>query len=153
MLSFTIILTYILYIICKYGVPHSISQSYYLIKHKWIFSLVLISSVALILPGMLEMEYSYLAFPALCGVLFVAATPNFKDDELTDDVHTYSAIVSLIFSQLWVIFTNPLVLLWWIPFIIYLLLQRGSIKDILDNSNSKFYAELVMLLTIYFILL
>ena len=84
MLSLLLICSYILYIIIKYGVPHSLSQTYYLLKHKWIFSLVLVISVTTMLPKMLEMNYSYLAFPALCGVLFVAATPNFKDNNLVD---------------------------------------------------------------------
>lgn len=102
------------------------------------------------------MNYSYLAFPALCGVIFVAFTPNFRDDSLVDQVHTWSAITALIFSQLWVGLTYPLALLLWIPFLVYLATQYNkyrSIKDLLDKSNSKFYAELVMLLTVYSILL
>lgn len=153
--SFLIILIYLLYIVIKYGVPHSLSQTYYLIKHKWIFSLALISSTALILPGMLEMDYSYLAFPSLCGTMFVAFTPNFRDDSLVDQVHTWSAIAALIFSQLWVALTNPLILYAWIPFIIYVIIDIKDyrcIKDFLDNSNAKFYAEVIMLLTVYLIL-
>lgn len=154
-LSLLLICSYILYIIIKYGVPHSLSQTYYLLKHKWIFSLVLITSTAIILPEMLEMNYSYLAFPTLCGVLFVAVTPNFRDDNLVDQVHTWSAVVALIFSQLWVGLTNPIILNWWILFLIYLYIQYKkyrSFKKILDESNSKFYAELIMLLTVYSIL-
>lgn len=99
---------------------------------------------------MLEMDYSYLAFPALCGVIFVAFTPNFKDDDLVDRVHTWSAIVALIFSQIWVGVTNYQMLYLWIPFIMYLCIQYKkyrSFKRILDESNSKFYAEIIMLLT------
>lgn len=151
MISLIILLIYIFYIATKHGIPHSLSQTYYLLKHKWIFSVVLLSSVCIILPQMLEMNYSYLAFPALCGVIFVAFTPNFKDDDLVDRVHTWSAIVALIFSQIWVGVTNTWILCLWIPFIMYLCVQYKkyrSFKRILDESNSKFYAEIIMLLTV-----
>lgn len=139
-ISFLIIFTYLLYIVLKFGIPRSISQTYYLVNHKWVFSAVLLSSTALILPVMLEMEYSHLAFLGLGGILFVAAAPNFMESELVDSVHTWSAIFAFIFSQIWVAITNPYILIVWILFLIF------AIKN---KHNYKFYAEIIMLLTIY----
>lgn len=150
MIPFIILLIYIIYIIAKYGVPRSISQIYYLTKHKWIFRLVLILFVASTMPIMLaNYPYQFLSFLMGAGVLFVATAPNFEDDSLVDSVHTYSAIISLVSSQIWVGLIHPISLCLWIPFFIYLLYQYKS----LDTSNYKFYGEIIMLLTVYSILL
>ena len=155
LISSLIITIYILYIIINYGIPHSLSATYYFLKNKWIFSAVLAVSSMMILPIMLSEPYSFLYFFGVTGVLFVSATPNFRDDELVDSVHTWSAIISLISSQLWVGLTNSTFLCVWIPFLIYLCIQfyrYKSLKKILDESNIKFYAEIFMLLSIYLIL-
>lgn len=115
-----------------------------MIKYKWVFSAVLLISTALILPTTLEMEYPYLAFPALCGILFVVFAPNFMTDSLVDRVHTGAAVIAFTFSQIWVGLHNPIILLEWVPYLIYILFTR---------QNFKFWAEIVMLLTIYTILL
>lgn len=46
MISFIIISLYIAVIIALYGTPHSLSATYYSLKHKFIFTIVLILAVA-----------------------------------------------------------------------------------------------------------
>lgn len=138
-MSFLIIFSYLIYIIIKYGIPKSISQTYYLIQHKWVFSIILILSTILTLPSIMELNHQYLAFITICGVLFVAFAPNFMDDELVDSVHTYAAIIAFIASQLLVLLNNPIVLCCWIPYLIYITFTR---------QNFKFWAEIIMLITI-----
>lgn len=53
-LSFLLILTYIIIYVAKYGIPHSLSQTYYGITHKLLFSITIIISSLLIFPTMLE---------------------------------------------------------------------------------------------------
>lgn len=141
MLSFIIIFTYIIYMIYKYGVPKSISTTYYSLNHKWVFSVVLLASSLLLLPKLVE--FGFLGFLCVVGVIFVAYAPNFMDNELVDRVHTGSAILSLITSQLLVAMKHPLILAIWIPYVIYLIFSR---------NNYKFYAEIIMLFTIYLLL-
>ena len=124
----------------------------YLLKNKWIFSAVLGVSSMMILPIMVSGDYSYFAFPGVAGVLFVAFSPNFRSDDLEDAVHTGSAIIALIFSQLWVGFINPISLVWWIPFLIYFIVQwfkNKTLSKVFGGTNIKFYAEIIMLLTVY----
>lgn len=150
MISFLITYIYVMYIVIKYGIPHSLSATYYLIKNKWIFSTVLAVSAGLILPILVTTNYSFLIFIALAGIFFVAFAPDFKSNSLEDNVHTYSAIISLISSQIWVALNAPIVLLLWIPYIVYLILDYIEYgKEMLEQSCFKFWAEIVMLLTVY----
>ena len=158
-LSLLCILLYILYIIINYGIPHSLSATYYSIIHKVTFSLVLAVSAGLILPILLEItpiSYQFLPFISIAGVLFVAAAPDYQGNNLTDYVHTTSAIVALIASQIWVYLISPWTLLFWIPLIIYVIwlwIKTKSIKTVFDKYPVKFWGEVIMLLTIYQILL
>ena len=51
-ISLLIIFVYILYVLLKDGVPHSLSATFY--KTNWIFSAVLTLCTSLILPEMLK---------------------------------------------------------------------------------------------------
>ena len=101
MISFLLILLYVIYIVINYGVPKSISATYYLIKPKWIFSLVLILSMVLSFNQFMDITpepFKFLPFIFCSGIIFVAAAPNFRSNTLTDKVHDYSAIISFIAS-------------------------------------------------------
>lgn len=143
-ISIILISLYILYVVCKDGVPHSLSATYY--SHKTIFSLVLILSIIFSFNSFMQPEkWQFLPFIFLTGILFVAFAPDFRDDELTDQVHTGAAIISLIASQIWVAIINPKVLWIWLLLLIYLFLKR---KEKISETNFKFWAEMIMLLTL-----
>lgn len=142
--SIILISLYILYVVCKDGIPHSLSATYY--QHKTIFSLVLILSIIFSFNSFMYPEkWQFLPFIFLSGILFVAFAPDFRSDELTDRVHTGAAIISLIVSQIWVAIVNPKVLFIWILLLIYFLLKR---KEKILETNFKFWAEIIMLLTL-----
>lgn len=142
-----------MYCIISKGIPHSLSSTYY--DNGWIFSAILILSTALITPTMLEitpMKYQFLAFISLGGSYFVAIAPNFNSDILTDRVHTGAAIISLIFSQIWVMLMDPINLLTWIPVFIYGILQLKKGHKLSEIPKIKFIGEVIMLLNIYSVL-
>lgn len=142
--SIILISLYILYVVCKDGVPHSLSATYY--SHKTIFSLVLILSIIFSFNSFMQPEeWQFLPFIFLTGILFVAFAPDFRSDKLTDQVHTGAAIISLIASQIWVAIINPKVLWVWLLLLIYLFLKR---KEKISETNFKFWAEIIMLLTL-----
>lgn len=154
-LSFLLILTYIIIYVTKYGIPHSLSQTYYGITHKLLFSITIIISSLLIFPTMLEKtseNLQFLVFLTLCGIIFVGFTPNFKDSKMIDNIHMISAGTSLITSQILILLTKPLLLLFWIFIIIYIS-QQKEIKNIFENSNIIFWSEIIMMLIIYTYLL
>lgn len=52
LISLLIIFAYVMYVIFKDGIPHSLSATYY--STNWLFSAVLILSTLLVLPEMLN---------------------------------------------------------------------------------------------------
>lgn len=148
-ISFIIISLYIIYVLINIGVPHSLSATYY--NFGKLFSISLLLSAATLMPEALQFfpeNLKFLSFLALGGVIFVAISPDFLGDKLVDIVHTISATIILISSQILVTFTNPLLLLEWIPILIYIGLTFKKYK-ILEIPKIKFLSELVMILTIY----
>lgn len=147
-LSLLLIVVYISYYIVQYKkIPNSLSATYYDVGGY--FSLVILMSSLLILPSMFNItpdNYKFLSFLSLTGVIFVAFAPNFKEGKLVDSVHTWAAILSLIFSQIWVGLTKPLFLLMWIPIIIYILYRLITNKEIV---KIKFWSEISMLSSVY----
>ena len=155
MISFLLILLYVIYIIINYGIPKSISATYYLIKHNWIFSLVLISSIVLSFNQFMEItpeSFKFLPFIFCSGIVFVAAAPNFKTNKIIDTVHDYAAIISFIISQIWVAIIDPIPLLMWIFILLYIINEFNEYKSlslVIQNTSIKFWTELVMLFIIF----
>lgn len=157
LLSFLLIALYIIYFVIKYGVPHSLSATYYSIAYKVAFSLVLAVSAGLVLPTLLSItpvKYQFLAFLAIAGIMFVAAAPDYRNDDLVDYVHTGSAIFSLIISQILVFLISPYILMLWIPLILYIIIlwiNTKSLNKVFSDYPIQFWGEIIMLLTIYYI--
>lgn len=152
LLSLLCISFYIIYIITKYGIPHSLSATYYSLKYKIVFTLVLVLSIFLSFDTFMQIEqWQFLPFIFLSGILFVAGAADFQRSDLTDKVHTISAIISLIASQIWVGLICPSVLFIWLFLLLYILIkikEYKSIKKIFEFTNIKFWAEMLMLLTL-----
>lgn len=87
-----------------FGIPESLSATYYLLgKQGWLFSVYMsVVSVALYVIWFPLCEPSYQCLPFLsCGsLLFVAAAPAFRL-ELEGKVHYGSAIVCCVCAVLW----------------------------------------------------
>ena len=114
----TAILIYAIYNLMAikfFGVPKSLSDTYYLYKNKkkWtrvLFPIMMVSMVAFLMPAWLEISAAsalqFLAFFASGGILFVGTAPAFMSSDLENKVHTYSAIGAAVFALLWVIFVS-----------------------------------------------
>lgn len=162
-ISLVIFLAYVVGTCLYFGVPASISDTYYKLerRHKglgWLFTAMCWLVGGLLLPALLEItpeSYQFTAFLACAGLLFVGAAPQFKLS-LTGAVHYGSAAVCVVFSQIWVGLTVWWVLLpVWIGFISYILygmirhldLFRGRIYFI--ESKPMFWAELAAIMATY----
>lgn len=115
-ISLIIFLVYMTGMYLYFGIPHSISDTYYKLENRkkgagWLFSAMCVSVGGLLLPALLDMtpdSYQFTAFLACAGLIFVGAVPQFKLP-LTNTVHYGSAAVCCIFSQIWVGLTC-----WWL---------------------------------------
>lgn len=126
-ISLVIFLAYLAGMYMYFGIPYSISDTFYKLEARkkgagWLFSAMCVSVGGLLLPALLDItpeSYQFTAFLACAGLIFVGAAPQFKVS-LTGAVHYGSAAVCVIFSQLWVGLTCWLVLLpIWSAYLIY----------------------------------
>ena len=116
-----ILASYTIAVVVRWGIPKSLSRTFFSIKNKWIFSAVIAASFGLAfspIMDILPLMWQWLGFLTVAGGMFVAFAPNLEDD-LEELVHMGGAITLGLSSQGIVIVLSPwLLLLWvvWIPF-------------------------------------
>lgn len=139
-LSAIILSAYIVVCIIFYGLPESVSDSYYRIRHKWIFSVVVAVCGALLLMPWLSLneEFQCFAFLADASLMFIAAAPAFRG-RLTRGVHIGAAIVMFAGAVLWEIFCGGL----WLPLIAGVGLAIGA------RRGTVFWLEIGLFLEVY----
>lgn len=104
---------YFIVTICLFGIPKSLSQTYYLYeaRHKYlglIFPLFMLIAVVILLPSFLMLNsYEFLIFIALGSLIFTIITPAFKTNRIIDNTHTISAWISAICSVIWILIAIP----------------------------------------------
>lgn len=112
LLSMALFVAYNIFACVKWGVPTSLSATYYSLPNKWrwVFTLFMWACGLLLLPAWIEVANSFgdwrnnLAFLAFltCGfICFVGAAPNFRAFEMESKVHTISATASAVTALLW----------------------------------------------------
>ena len=124
-----------------FGIPKSLSDTYYLWKARngkgWYFSLMMYAVVALMMPAWITMsegsDFQFLAFLAPSAIAFVGTAPAFKSDDLENVVHSTAAIVAAICSLAWVAVITPYwwMILVWLGFIALAAILTSSYKSCL----------------------
>lgn len=131
LVSFLVFTAYVGLVTLKFGVLPSVSDSYYHIKNKALFTLALFAfSFSAILSG-----GTLLMMLAGSGICFVAAAPDFRIHK-EGDVHFISAISGIVFGMLSMWFDFGY---WWIVVI----MASGSIAIRLRLKNYTFYIEVL----------
>lgn len=150
-ISFIIFLAYVSGMILYFGVPASISDTYYKLenRHKgagWLFTAFCWGLAGTLLPAWIDMtpeSYQFTCFLSAAGLMFVGAAPQFKLS-LTGSVHYGSAAVCVIFSQLWVGLTCWWVLIpIWLAFILYTVVAMS--KHVTGSLRGDFISTKPML--------
>ncbi len=117
--STAIYLAYNAICLALFGIPHSLSMTYYLWKEEtgrgWYFSLMMYVVVASMMPAWITMsegsDFQFLAFLAPAAIAFVGTAPRFKDTDLENHVHMTSAYLAAAFALAWVALVTPY---WWV---------------------------------------
>ena len=115
-----------------FGIPESLSNTYYLYKEKsnkgWLFPLMMYAVVALMMPAWITMsegsDFQFLAFLAPSAIAFVGTAPAFKSDDLENVVHTTAAIMAAICSLAWVAVITPY---WWMILVWFGFISLASV--------------------------
>jgi hypothetical protein len=107
-----------------FGIPESLSDTFYLYNEKKkhlgiLFPIMMVSMAGLLLPAWLEISalssLQFTAFLAAAGIIFTGSAPAFKSNDLEKRVHIGSALTAAVFALLWVIFVSKL----WFTIIIW----------------------------------
>ena len=95
---------YLLIYLSRYGVPESVSATYYSDFPKWSFSSTLVLAGGFLLVPWIEIseKTEFCAFIATVSVFFVAFSPTFKE-KFVGRVHYGSAIALFIASIVWLL--------------------------------------------------
>ena len=108
-----------------FGVPKSLSDTYYLFKErnstlKFLFPSMMTLLTLFLMPAWLEMSegspFQFTAFLSAAGVLFVGAAPSFKDSEMENKVHSIAAYICAAASLSWICLVTPY---WYIILIVF----------------------------------
>lgn len=109
--------------IAIFGIPESLSNTYYLWKERngkgYLFCLMMYAVVAFMMPAWLTLSegsiFQFLAFLAPMAIAFVGTAPRFKNDKQEGNVHSISAVIAAACSLAWVALVTPfwcLILIW-----------------------------------------
>lgn len=117
-LSFLIFLTYLIGLIKTFGLPASISDTYYMLEKRrrglgWLFTVFCWVVAGTLLPSWLDQTpvgYQSTPFLAAGALLFVGAAPQFKLS-LTGQVHYWAAGLCCLSAVLWCILSGY----WFVP--------------------------------------
>ena len=106
-LAIFIYIAYNTAVLTLFGIPKSLSETFYLFKNKkeWtkiLFPIMMLSMVCCLLPYLLNLtegtNFQFLAFLSLLGISFTGCAPAFRSSYLEDRIHNISAILATIFS-------------------------------------------------------
>lgn len=142
MISFIIYILYVVYIYVKYQ-PDCISQSYYLLKNKNIFTLWIILVAFSLFPYWVEISpiyFQFLPFLSVCSLAIVGLCPNYLDSDRI--IHITAASITCILSLIWNLVTGTYLL----PILFCMILIILYVSKV---KNCFFWAENLAFLNIY----
>lgn len=143
-ISLIIMLSYLGMVLIKFGIPKSISETYYLLgKMGWLFQVTLFSVAFLVVPTLIDRSSEntrFLAFLACAGLAFVGAAPLFKR-ELDGKVHYTSACICCGGLVLWQVFNAS----WVVPMACLALVGIPMIKD----NKYMWWLEIATIMSTY----
>lgn len=154
--SLVILMSYTVAVCIKFGIPTTLSESYYFIYKKYLFTLVLWLSGFLLLPPIMEMtggDTQIIPFLSIIGIMIVGAAPKYKEQERT--LHIIGATMAGFFSQLWIIlYAYPWTLLTWFILIIWaigILIESKLVEwsEELDKRKWFFWAEMLAFINLF----
>jgi hypothetical protein len=106
--------------------------------------------VALMMPAWISLSegsnFQFLAFLAPASIMFVGTAPRFKDGDLENKVHTYSAIIAAACSLLWVALVTPY---WWVMLIWLGLIALAAILTSSYKSCLVYWLEQIAFLSTF----
>lgn len=131
-----------------FGIPTSLSETFYLYKGKkdWmriLFPWMMVSMAVLLMPSWLTISegspWQFTSFLAAASIIFVGSAPSFRDDDLTSTVHVVSAIIAAVMSIAWVCLVSQL---WYIVLAWFVIIIAIGYSSRTLNRSKTYWLEL-----------
>ena len=141
-LLMVLFVAYNLFLSCKFGIPHSLSETSYIWKtynnKPYMFSLLCGITGGTLLPSWLlasSEDYQFLVFLSCTGLIFSGVSPMFRGG-IDKPVHYTSAIAAMICFTLWLV----LVQVWWL---VICLVLTVLLSFLFDKRRIVYWVEVV----------
>ena len=157
-IAFALFVTYNTILVINNGIPKSLSESFYIYDSKkkglgYVFSAFLLTTVGLMLPSWLDVgefinpNFTFLIFLTLASLLFVGATPAFKDNPMVGNIHDYAAKFGVMTALIWCFVVCMDI--WWIPLVAALIPTITCILTKTWKGNVVFWLEMIAFSAIF----
>ena len=138
-----------------FGVPKSLSMTYYLYKErqnslKLMFPTMIVLLCILLIPCWLTLSegsnFQFLSFLAPMALMFVGFTPAFNDDDMYRTIHSVAAGLCAAFAMLWIILVTPF---WYIILIVLGLITIIAIATKTWKTSYIYWLEMVAFISLF----
>lgn len=143
-LSLAVFVAYLAMYVIHHGLPVSLSDIFYHVKHRWKFSVCLMLMAVLVFVPWIETSerLDFLVFFACFSVFIVAASPQFRED-FVSPIHYGAAGVMFVSAVAWEIVNGGL----------YWVLGAFGIVALINRRNWVLWLEVGLFFELHFSLL
>lgn len=151
LISFIVFVAYNIVSLILFGVPKSLSETFYLYKEKyncgWVFSVVLAVMAFTLMPAFIQISennfywYAFLSFFTCAFIVFVAVAPHFKSYE--SRIHTISALIAAFSGFLWCFLS-----IWIVPVLVIITMSFPIIG--LWKTSKTYWLEMIAFFSVYY---
>ena len=138
-----------------FGVPKSLSMTYYLYKErrnalKILFPSMIVLLCIFLIPCWLTLSegsnFQFLSFLAPASLMFVGFTPAFNDDDMYKMIHNIAAYSCAAFALLWIILVTPF---WYIILIVFGLIATIAVITKTWKTSYTYWLEMVAIISTF----
>lgn len=136
-----------------FGVPKSLSMTYYLFKSrqnslKIMFPTMIVLLCIFLIPCWLTLSkgsnFQFLSFLAPASLMFVGFTPLFNDADMHKMIHDIAAYSCAVFALLWIILVTPF---WYIILIVFGLIAAIAVITKTWKTSYTYWLEIVVFIS------
>ena len=138
-----------------FGVPKSLSMTYYLFKErenvlKYMFPSMIVLLCMLLIPCWIELSegsnFQFLSFLAPVALMFVGFTPAFNDADMYKTIHNIAAYTCAVFALLWIILVTPY---WYVILAVFGLITIAAIVTKTWKTSYVYWLEMVAFVSLF----
>ena len=142
-----------------FGVPHSLSMTYYLFKNRvntlrYLFPSLMMCLVVFLAPCWLELSegsnFQFTAFLSIGGMLFVGATPSCLSKGIESKIHDIAAYISVLSALAWIVLVTPY---WYIIPIVFSVFAVIAVITKTAQTNYIYWLENVAIISTFIAML